>query len=200
MLFRSTKRALASIINDTFTSTPALLPFPRFASNSLHTCPLFWFVCKYVDGFDDLVFSHREDVSRKYLHTEITFAWPPMLVCLANGAMINLGHVINDLLLYHAHTCFAWSLLCVGINEWITTHNFMALDCASKECCRLDEVISFNLNAHVMNFKRWLLFECCAQRPQGSHRVSLGLVLGGARKDDSELLDRLHPLLPRPRS
>ena len=75
--------------------------------------------------------------------------------------MINLGHVINDLLLYHAHTCFAWSLLCVGTNEWIATHNFMALDCASKQCCRLAKVISFYLRAHVMNFKNWLLLECC---------------------------------------
>ena len=30
--------------------------------------------------FGDLVFSHREDVSRKYLHTEIAFDLPSMLV------------------------------------------------------------------------------------------------------------------------
>ena len=37
------------------------------------------------------------------------------------GDMNKFGHVINDVLLYHAHTYFAWSLVHIGFNSGMVT-------------------------------------------------------------------------------
>ena len=47
-------------------------------------------------------------------------------MCCANGVMIKIGHVMDDVVHNHAHTLFTWSLMRVGINDCITFHNSMA--------------------------------------------------------------------------
>jgi hypothetical protein len=41
-------------------------------------------------------------------------------LCCANCVVNKNGHVINDVLLYHAHTYFAWSLLCEGTRGFLS--------------------------------------------------------------------------------
>ena len=47
-----------------------------------------------------------------------------IFLCCANGAMTKKGHVIFDMLLFLAHTCFAWSFVFVGMvnSNSSTTH------------------------------------------------------------------------------
>ena len=56
----------------------------------------------------DLVFSHLEDVRMSCLHIDLEFALLSISLCCANGAMIKIGHVTDDVLHYHAHTLSAW--------------------------------------------------------------------------------------------
>ena len=58
--------------------------------------------------------SHLEDVSMTCLHIYLAYALPSIYLCCANGVMIKIGHVTDDVLHYHAHTLFAWSLMRVG--------------------------------------------------------------------------------------
>ena len=74
----------------------------------------------------DFVFSHLENVSMSYSHIDLAYALPSISLCCANGVMIKIGHVTDDVLHYRAHTLFAWYLVRVGMNEWITFHNSMA--------------------------------------------------------------------------
>ena len=74
------------------------------------------------------------------------------------------GHVIHDVLLYHAQTKFAWSLLCEGTIGGVSPSMEIGLRMSVNEqllhrIC--DKVTSFYLRAHTMTFEHWLLFECC---------------------------------------
>ena len=54
------------------------------------------------------------------------------------------GHVIDDMLLYVAHTRIP-----------------MTEDLARRAHRHLAKVTSFYISAHAITFKNWLLFECC---------------------------------------
>ena len=97
------------------------LSFRCFECNGLHTVRNDIGIMTFSILLGDFVFPTFEDVSKSCLPNDLAFRLRSIHVCCANGAMIKLGHVINDVLLYHAHT-----LMCVGTNEWIATHNFMA--------------------------------------------------------------------------
>ena len=60
------------------------------------------------------------------LHIDLAFALPPIYLCCANGVMIKIGHVMDDVLHYHAHTLFAWSLMRVGKNGNMVTSDSSA--------------------------------------------------------------------------
>jgi hypothetical protein len=62
---------------------------------------------------------HLEDVQIDFLHIDLAYALFLIYLCCANCVVNKNGHVINDVLLYHAHTYFAWSLLCEGTNEFL---------------------------------------------------------------------------------
>jgi hypothetical protein len=75
------------------------------------------------------------------------------------------GHVLYDMLPNHAHTYFAWSLLCVGTHgyywwmhslEW-----FQSNTSTTRAHQQHSKVTSFYSRTHAINSKNWLLFECC---------------------------------------
>ena len=49
------------------------------------------------------VFSHLEDVETTCLHIDLAFALSLIYLCCANGVVNKNGHVMDDVLLYHAH-------------------------------------------------------------------------------------------------
>src|SRR5664279_61982 len=114
----------------------------------------------------DFVFPHFEDVSMNCLHIDLAYALYSLYLCCANGVMKKNGHVIDDMILYHAHTWFAWSLVCkyylwMRWHEWLQPHFTMKEDLAIWQHRHLAKVTSFYLSAHAMSSKNWLLFECC---------------------------------------
>ena len=83
------------------------------------------------------------------------------------------GRVTIDMLLYHTQKYFAWSLSCEGTHSYSSSsmeHGLTKKAFESYLWMSLDEiprhrhyakVISFYLRMYAMNFKNWLLFECC---------------------------------------
>jgi hypothetical protein len=65
-------------------------------------------------------FPHLEDVENHFLHIDLAYALFLIYLCCANCVVNKNGHVINDVLLYHAHTYFAWSLLCEGTRGFLS--------------------------------------------------------------------------------
>ena len=53
------------------------------------------------------VFSHLEDVWMSSLHIDLAFEMLSIYLSCDNGVMIKIGHVMDDVLHYHAHTLFA---------------------------------------------------------------------------------------------
>ena len=70
------------------------------------------------------VFPHFEDVSLDCLHIDLTYAFTFIYVCCANGVITKNGHVLHDMLLYFAHTWFAWSLMCRSY-LWMSLHELL---------------------------------------------------------------------------
>ena len=54
--------------------------------------------------FGVFVFPHLEDVQTEFLHIDLAYALCLIYLCCANGVVNMNGHVMNDVLLYHAHT------------------------------------------------------------------------------------------------
>ena len=54
------------------------------------------------------VFPHLEDVHMEFLHIDLAHALFLINLCYANGVVNMNGHVVDDMLLYHAHIYFAW--------------------------------------------------------------------------------------------
>ena len=55
------------------------------------------------------------------MHIDLAFVLHAICLCCANGVINKFGHIVNDVLLYHTHTCFAWSLVRVGPNGGTVT-------------------------------------------------------------------------------
>ena len=66
------------------------------------------------------MFPHLEDVQMNCLHIDLAYALYLLYLCYANGVVNNNGHVIHDVLLYHAQTNFARSMLCEGTNGGVS--------------------------------------------------------------------------------
>jgi hypothetical protein len=52
---------------------------------------------------------------------------PLLYLCCANCVVNKNGHVLDDMVPYHAHIYFAWSLLCVGTCGyywWMRSHEW----------------------------------------------------------------------------
>ena len=83
------------------------------------------------------------------------------------------GHLTLDMILYHAQKYLAWSLSCEGTNAYSSfsmEHGLKKQAFESYLWMRSYElprhrhhakVISFYIRTLAMNFKNWLLFECC---------------------------------------
>ena len=61
------------------------------------------------------VFPHLEDVENKCLHIDLAYALQLIYLCCANGVVNKEGHVIDDVLRYHAHTHILLGLCCVKV-------------------------------------------------------------------------------------
>ena len=119
------------------------------------------------------VFPHLEDAQPNCLHIDLAYALLLIYLCCANGVVNKNGHVIDDVLLYHAHTYFAWSLLCEGTYAYSSTsteHELTKRALESYLRMRFAEILqyrhfakvnSIHLNNLGMIFENWLLFECC---------------------------------------
>ena len=89
----------------------------------------------------------------------------PALIPFPCFASNKNGHVTDDVLLYHAHTYVAWSLLCEGTIAYSSTSTEHELtnesfnELLGHRC--FTKVNSIYLNNHAMIFEHWLLFECC---------------------------------------
>ena len=66
------------------------------------------------------------------LHIDLAYALYFPYLCCANGAMKKNGYVMNDVLLYHAHTWFAWSFMC-RYHLWMRWHEMSQLHIAMTE-------------------------------------------------------------------
>ena len=119
------------------------------------------------------MFPHLEDVENNCLHIDLAYALFLLYLCCANGVVNKNEHVTIDMLLYYTQKYFAWSLLCEGTHAYSSSSMEHGLTKQAFESClwmSLDElprhrhyakVISFYLRMYAMNFKNWLLFECC---------------------------------------
>jgi hypothetical protein len=110
------------------------------------------------------VFPHLEDVQTICLHIDLAYAFPLLYLCCANCVVNKNGHILGDVLPYHAQTSFAWSLLCEGTRgyywcmrsrEWFQFNTSI-----TRAHQQLYKVTSFYLRNHAINSKNWLLFEC----------------------------------------
>ena len=140
--------------------------FPCFACNGNHMDQNEIAIIAFSNFRGDFVFSHFGDVDMNCLHIDLGYAIYFPYLCCANGAMNKNGHVMNDVLLYHAHTSFVWSLVCrfylwMRRHEWLQTHISMTEDLTRQPHRHLAKVTSLYLDTHAMSFKNWLLFECC---------------------------------------
>ena len=98
------------------------------------------------------------------LHINLAYALFFIYFCYANGVVNKNGHVIYDVLLYHAQTNCVWSLLCEGTNGGVSPNmeNGSRMSFNDQHLHRIcDKVTSFYLRAHTIIFEHWLLFECC---------------------------------------
>ena len=105
-----------------------LLDPPLVASSMLTNCSLHCLDCNNEHDFINekdimvyshfgvLVFPHLEDVHMEFSYIDLAYALHYIYLSCANGVVNKEGHVIDDVLRYHAHTYFAWSLLCEGTN------------------------------------------------------------------------------------
>jgi hypothetical protein len=73
-------------------------------------------VFSHFDGV--FVFPHSEDVQTIFLHKDLGYAFSLLYLCCANCVVNKNGHVLDDVLPYHAQTYFAWSLLCEGTHRY----------------------------------------------------------------------------------
>jgi hypothetical protein len=81
-------------------------------------------------NFDGVfVFPHLEDVQKNGSHIDLAYAFSLIYLCCANCVVNNNGHVMDDVLPYHAHTYFAWYLLCEGTNFHLPLHMMMTSFC-----------------------------------------------------------------------
>ena len=79
------------------------------------------------------------------------------------------GHVVDDMLLYHAHIYFSWSLLYEGTNanlwmssnEWFRPHTSTTQDLSMRAHRHYAKVTSFYLRSLAKPVEHWLCFECC---------------------------------------
>jgi hypothetical protein len=74
------------------------------------------------------------------------------------------GHVLDDMVPYHAHTYFARSLLCVGTHGfywWMRSRECFQTTSPTRAHQQLSKVTSFYSRTHAINSKNWLPFECC---------------------------------------
>ena len=133
------------------------LSFQCFACNNDHMVPNEIALIDFSNFLGNFVFPHFEDVSLNCLHFDLALASFVIYLCCANGVMNKLGHVIDDMLLYLAHTWFAWSLMCRSY-LWMSLHELlqpripMAEDLARRAHQHLAKVTSFYISAHVMTF------------------------------------------------
>jgi hypothetical protein len=96
--------------------------FQSLESNNMHIFQHEMDIMVFSNFDGVFVFPHLEDVETIFLHIDIAYAFCLLYLCCANCVVIKNGHVLNDMLQYHAHTYFAWSLLCVGTygyNWWM---------------------------------------------------------------------------------
>ena len=138
------------------------LTAPRIFTNSHFQ----FFVCNLSNLLGDFVFSHFGDVPTNCLHIDLAYELYCLYLCCANGAMNKIGHVSHDMIHFQAHTKFAWSLAYryynwKGWHEWLLPQNAMKDNLAHRAHQKLAKVTSFYISDHAMNFKDWLLFECC---------------------------------------
>nr|XP_051183872.1 uncharacterized protein LOC127297585 [Lolium perenne] len=113
-----------------------------------------------ISQFGVFVFSHLEDVHTEFLHIDLAYAFLLIYLCCANGVVNMNGHVIHDMLLYHARTYFAWSLLCEGtsdlwmsVNEWVQPHTSTTQDLSMRAHRYLAKVTSFYLRSLAKPFE-----------------------------------------------
>ena len=57
--------------------------------------------------FGVLVFPRLEDVQMEFAYIDLAFAYTWIYLCCANGVVNKEGHVIDDVLRYHAQKYFA---------------------------------------------------------------------------------------------
>ena len=119
------------------------------------------------------VFPHLDDVENNFLHIDLAYALFFIYFYCANGGVNKNGHVTHDMRLYNAQKYFAWSLLCEGTNAYASTsmeHELTKQALKSYLWMSFNELLghphlakvnSFYLRTHAINFKNWLLFECC---------------------------------------
>jgi hypothetical protein len=62
---------------------------------------------KVFSEFGVFVFLHLEDVQMKLLHIDLAHSLCLIYLCRANGVVNKNGHVIDDVLLFHAQTYVA---------------------------------------------------------------------------------------------
>ena len=137
-------------VDDDFDILPyVFLPkSPHIASRMLTTCSFQSLECNNMHIFqhemDTMVFSnfvgvfvfpHLEDVETICVNIDLAYAFRLLYLCCANCVVNKNGHVLDDMLPYHAHTYFAWSLLCEGtsdlwmsVNEWVQQHTSTTQD------------------------------------------------------------------------
>ena len=158
---------------------------PLIASKMMKNFFFYCFECNNAHEFDYeldnfvfshfrvFVFPHLEDVENYCLDIDLAYALFSKYLCCANGVVNKNGHVTLDMLLYHAQKYLAWSLLCEGTNAnssscmehgltkqafesylWMSSNKLLGQPPTPK-------VKSFYLRNHALNFKNWLLFECC---------------------------------------
>jgi hypothetical protein len=114
-------------------------------------------------------FPHLEDVPTNCMHIDLAYALYLIYLCCANGVVNKNGHVMDDMLLYHAQKYFAWSLVYEGTNaylrmslhEWLKPHTSNAQDITRRAHRHLAKVNPFYYTNHAIMFEHWLLFECC---------------------------------------
>ena len=95
--------------------------FRCFEYNGLHMVHNEIRILAFSTFLGDFVFPTFEDVSKICFPNDLALELHSIHVCCANGVMNKFGHVVNDVLLYHAHTYFAWSLVRIGFNSGMVT-------------------------------------------------------------------------------
>ena len=156
-MFLPNSPLIASLMSNNFS-------FPCFECNEQHMFQNEMDTMVFSQFHGVFVFPHLEDVQTKFLHIDLAYALYLIYLCYANGVVNKNGHVIHDVLLYHAQTKFAWSLLCEGTSEGVSPsmENGLRMSFNEQLLHRIcDKVTSFYLRTHAMIFEHWLLFECC---------------------------------------